>query len=137
MIIRSLWVRRTITGISISNKIYDRTTTATISGTAAYSGLVNGESFTVTGTPTASFADKNVANGKSITVSGYTAPNGNYLITQPTGLTANITSASITVTSVSVTSKTYDGTTSATITGTLTGVISGDVVTLTGTGTLS
>jgi hypothetical protein len=127
----------TITGISISNKTYDGNTTATISGTATYSGLVNGEFFSVTGTPSASFADKTVANGKSVTVSGYTAPSANYSITQPTGLTANITSKELTVTSAAVTTKTYDGTTSATITGTLAGVIFGDIVSLVGTGTFA
>lgn len=81
----------TITGIGIANKEYDGSTTATITGSAAYSGLVNSESFTVTGTPAAAFADASVGNAKSITVSGYTAPSGNYSITQPTGLTANIT----------------------------------------------
>ena len=127
----------TITGISISNKTYDAITTATISGTAAYSGLVNGETFSVTGTPNATFTDKNVANGKSVTLLDYTAPSGNYSISQPTGLTANITAATLTLTGASVTTKTYDGTTAATITGTISGVISSDVVTLNGTGTFA
>ncbi|MEN9400446.1 MAG: hypothetical protein RL632_1549, partial [Bacteroidota bacterium] len=127
----------TISGISISDKVYDGNTTATIIGTAAYSGLVNGESFSVTGTPSAVFNDKNVGTGKPVTVSGYTAPSANYTLNQPTGLQANITAATLTVTSAAVTSKPYDGTTSATVTGTLTGVISGDVVTLTGSGTFA
>ena len=127
----------TITGILISNKTYDRTTTATIAGTATYSGLVNGETYSVTGTPSATFADKNVANGKSVTVTGYDAPSGNYSISQPAGLTANITAATLTLIGASVTSKTYDGTTTATITATLSGIISSDVVTLNGTGTFA
>jgi hypothetical protein len=81
----------TITGISIANKVYDGNTTATITGTAAYSGLVGGESFSVSGTPGATFANKTVATNKSVTVTGYTAPSANYSITQPSGLTANIT----------------------------------------------
>lgn len=129
----------TISGISISNKVYDGNTTATISGTAAYSGLVNGESFSVTGTPSASFNNKNVGTAKPITISGYTAPSVNYSITQPTGLTADITAKSLTVTLPNVTSKTYDGNTNATITGTLSGIISGDEsnVSLVGTGTFA
>ena len=79
----------TITGISANNKVYDGTTTATLSGTAAYSGLVNSESFSVTGTPTASFASAAVGTSKTVTVSGYTAPSSNYSITQPS-LTADI-----------------------------------------------
>ena len=34
----------TITGLSVSTKTYDGGTAATLTGTAAYSGLVNGES---------------------------------------------------------------------------------------------
>jgi hypothetical protein len=127
----------TITGISISNKTYDGNATATITGTAAYSGLVNSESFSVTGTPSASFSNKNVANGKTVTFLGYTAPSSNYSITQPTGLTADISAKELTITSPAVSSKVYDGTTSATITGTLSGVVSGDAVTLVGTGTFA
>jgi hypothetical protein len=85
----------TITGISIANKTYDGTTAATITGTAAYSGLVGSESFAVAGTPSAVFVSAATGNGKSVAVSGYTAPNGNYSITQPTGLTANISAVSL------------------------------------------
>jgi uncharacterized repeat protein (TIGR02543 family) len=127
----------TITGISISNKTYDGNTTASISGTAAYSGLVNGQSFPVTGSPSASFNNKNAGTAKPITVSGYTAPSANYSITQPTGLTADITAKSLTVASPTVTSKSYDGNTNATVTGTLSVVESGDVVILIGTGTFA
>ena len=129
----------TISGISISNKVYDGNTTATISGTAAYSGLVNGESFSVTGTPSAVFNNKNVGTAKPISVSGYTAPSVNYSITQPTGLTADVTAKALAVTSPAVTSKAYDGNTNATITGTISGIISGDEsnVSLVGTGTFA
>ena len=79
----------TIIGLSGVNKVYDGTTTAAVTGTS-YSGLVNGDSFSVMGTPVANFADATVGNGKAITVTGYTAPTTNYSLTQPTGLTANI-----------------------------------------------
>ncbi len=127
----------TITGLTASNKVYDATITATLTGTAAYSGLVNGESFPVSGTPSVTFATKTVGTGKAVTVTGYTAPSANYTVTQPTGLTATITAKTLTVTSAAASNKTYDGTTTATISGTLSGVIAGDVVTLTGTGTFA
>jgi hypothetical protein len=127
----------TISGISISNKVYDGNATATISGTAAYLGLVNGESFAVSGTPSATFSDENVGNNKTITVIDYTSPSSNYSFSQPSGLLANITTATLTLTSAAVSSKVYDGTTVATITGALSGVISPDVVTLVGTGTFA
>jgi len=125
----------TITGIGISNKTYDGTTTATITGTAAYSGLENSESFSVTGTPSATFSDKNVAAGKSVTVSGYTAPSANYSITQPTGLTADITAKSLSITSPSIASRAYNATTTAgavTI-GTISGFVGSETVTATAT----
>jgi len=122
----------TITGIGIANKVYDRTTTATISGSATYEGLQNGESFSVTGAPSVSFATATVGLAKPVTVTGYTAPNSNYSLTQPT-LAADISAVALTVSGATVTSKSYDGTTAATITGaTLNGVIKPDVVILTG-----
>ncbi|NBR71834.1 MAG: hypothetical protein EBT75_07065 [Proteobacteria bacterium] len=93
----------TITGISIANKTYDGTTAATITGTAAYSGLVGSESFAVAGTPSAVFDSVAVGNGKSVTVSGYTAPTANYSISQPTGLTANIGAASLSSGDITIT----------------------------------
>ncbi len=125
----------TITGLAGVNREYDASLNATLSGTAVYAGLENSESFSVAGTPVASFATKTVGAAKSITVVGYEAPSANYTVTQPTGLTADITAKALTVTSPSVTSRPYNGTLAATITGTLDGVISPDEVTLVGTGT--
>jgi hypothetical protein len=99
-----------ITGITIADKEYDGTTTARISGTAAYSGLVSGETFSVTGTPVATFGSASVATGKAVTVSGYTVPSDNYSLTQPSGLKASITAKALTVgTPVLTKSKPYDG----------------------------
>ena len=49
--------------------------------------------------------DKNVGTGKTVTVTGYLAPSTNYTITQPTGLSADITEASLTVTGISISNK--------------------------------
>jgi hypothetical protein len=83
----------TISGVSIVNKDYDGSTTATITGTASYSGLASGDNFIVLGTPSATFNDPNVGTSKPVTVTGYLAPSANYYLTQPTGLTASIVSA--------------------------------------------
>lgn len=130
----------TIAGIGIANKVYDRGLSASITGDPYYVGLANDETFTVTGTGVASFTTAAKANGKPVTVSDYTAPSTNYTLTQPSSLTANISAASLSVTGATVTTKLYDGSTVATITGAqLSGVISPDVVTLTGgtTGTFA
>ena len=121
----------TETGLSASNKIYDATTTATLTGTAALlaseaagSGTSSdgkpytGDAVSVTGTPTGTFASKNVANAISITISGTSltgAQAGNYTLTQQTGLTANITARTLTVSAAGV-NKIYDGTKTATVT---------------------
>jgi hypothetical protein len=92
----------TITGLTGNNKVYSGTTAASFTGTAAYSGLANSESFSVTGTPVASFSTAAVGTSKSIGITGYTAPSSNYSLTQPS-LTANITAAPLTVTADDVT----------------------------------
>jgi hypothetical protein len=126
-----------IMGVSGVSREYDVTNIATLSGTPAYSGLENGESFSVTGTASATFANKTIGIAKAITVTGYTAPPANYTVTQPTGLTADITARNLTVSGTAVTNKQYDANANATITGTLVGVISPDVVNFVGTGTFA
>ena len=126
----------TITGLIAANKIYDGTTTASFSGTPAYSGLENAETFSVSGTASASFATASVANGKTVSVLGYTSPSTNYTLSQPI-LSANITPAILTVTSATANNKIYDGNNSATITGSLSGVISSETVTFIPSGTFS
>src|SRR5439155_509874 len=116
--------------ITASNKVYDRTTTATLDvSSAALSGVISGDTVTLnTGSAAGTFSSAAVGTGKTVTVSGLTlggADASNYSVTQPT-TTANITASN----------KVYDATTSATLsTGSaaLNGVISGDTVTL-GTG---
>jgi trimeric autotransporter adhesin len=130
----------TITGISGVSRVYDATNTAAVTGTATLSGVVNGDAITLGGTPIYTFANKTVATNKTITVSGYAISGvkaSNYTLTQPTGLSASITTKSLTVTGITTTDKTYDSTTTATLTGgTLNGVISGDTVNI-GTGTFA
>ncbi len=98
-----------ITGISAVSRAYNTTNVATLTGTAAYVGLVNSEVFSVTGTPSATFADANVETAKTVTVTGYTAPSANYTVTQPTGLTADISKADQTISGVSASSTKYVG----------------------------
>jgi gliding motility-associated-like protein len=125
-----------IKNISVNNKVYDGTTSATISGTAAYDGLVaiDNNIISVVGTPTFSFDTKDVGEAKAVSVSGYEKPNNNYTISQPTTLTANITAKVLSITSASVKDKVYDGLTDAIITGTLTGIVGNEDVSYNGDG---
>jgi hypothetical protein len=71
-------------------------------------------------------------------VNGYTLNGvdaGNYSVTPPT-VTANITAVSLSVVGLTANNRPYDGTTNATLSGTAAlsaGVVSGDIVTLSGT----
>ncbi|RZJ72558.1 LamG-like jellyroll fold domain-containing protein [Flavobacterium sp.] len=122
----------TIASVVAQNKVYDRTINATISGTL--SGIVGSDNVAFSGTGT--FASMNVGNNipvtSTTTLSG--AQSGNYTLTQPVNLSANITPKALTVNNAVANNKVYDGTTSAFISGaTLVGVISPDVVTLAST----
>ncbi len=110
-------------GLSANNKPYDGTTTATISSNnVVLSGVLPGDAANVrlnTNGYTANFANAGVANGIGVTVSGMTLSGTaatNYTLTQPAGLTANITAVGVTISSgMSANNKPYDGTTRATI----------------------
>ncbi len=80
----------TITGLTAQNKDWDGTTTASVTGTPAYDGLVNSETFSVTGSVIWAFADANVGTAKPLVRTGsYAAPSTNYSVTQPS-LSADI-----------------------------------------------
>ncbi len=124
-------------GLTINSKTYDGTTTATItSNNVVLSGVQSGDVGNValsTNGYTAAFASAAAANGVAVTVSGLTLTGSaasKYLLTQPTGLTANITPASVTITSgLTANNKIYNGSTTATITSNnvvLGGVVAGD-----------
>jgi len=119
----------TIANATAQNKIYDRTASATISGTL--SGMVGTDAVSFTGTGT--FASFNVGNQIAVTpnsvLTGNDAPK--YTLVQPNGLSANITPKSLTVSGAVAANKVYDGSTVAVINGAaLNGIISPDVVTI-------
>jgi hypothetical protein len=88
----------TVSGLSISNKVYDGTAAATLSTNGcALNTVVSSDTVTLlTNGCTATFASANVGTGISVTVSGLAlggAQATNYNLTQPAGLTADITAA--------------------------------------------
>jgi hypothetical protein len=132
----------TVSGLTISNKVYNRTTAAALNTNGyALNTVIGGDAVTLaTNGYTATFASSNVANGISVTVTGLSlsgAQAGNYTLTQPTGLTANITPLGLTVSGLTINNKVYNGTAAATLNTNgyaLNTVIGGDVVTLTTNG---
>ena len=106
-----------VTGASATNKTYDGTTAAVISG-ATVAGFGTDEVI-LGNASSGSFGDKNVGNGKTVSMSADLggADAGNYNLVQQSGLTADIGKADLAVTRASATNKTYDGTTAAVISG--------------------
>ena len=133
-----------ITGVLANNKVYDGTTADSLNvGAAGLYGVlpVDAGSVTLVSTGAAgTFSQSNVGNGLAVTASGFTIAGSrasNYILTEPTGLSANITPLALIVAGVSANNKVYDGTTADTLNlgdATLTGVIPGDNVTLSDSG---
>lgn len=85
----------TVSSAVANSKVYDGTTDATISGTLT--GIVGTDTVVLNGT--GNFANPNVGTAKPVTststITGADA--GSYVLVQPTGLTADITKASQTI----------------------------------------
>ena len=113
-------------GLTANIKVYDGTTTATISSNnVSLLGVLADDTANVklsTNGYTASFGTAAVGTSKAITLSVLSLTGSaavNYLLTQPAGLTANITAKALTAQgTLALTGKVYDGTTTATPTGT-------------------
>ncbi len=84
----------TVSGVTAASKVFDGTTVATLNGTPSLNGQVPTDDLSlVTSNVTASFADPDVGTSKPVTVTGYDiagTDGGNYLLSQPVGLTADI-----------------------------------------------
>ena len=126
----------TITGITGATKVYDGNTSGnSVTGTLSYVGLVNGETFSVTGTVAVTYSQTNVGSGLPVIISGYTAPSANYTVTQPTGIVGSITAKPLTIGSPTISSRPYDGTVAAGLVtvGAITGFVGIETVTATAT----
>ena len=133
----------TITG---ADKTYDGTVTAT--ATLILSGFVGDETINVSSN-TSTFDNKNAGSDKTITVNNIVLANGengglasNYSISVGQTTTANITPKTLTISGITASNKTYDGTVSATTDdsgATFTGLVTvdgvADDVTVSSTGT--
>jgi hypothetical protein len=126
-----------VSGLGVSDKVYDGTTASTLSGTAALltaespgAGSTSdgkpytGDEVTLGGTAAGTFANEDAGNGTGVTISGNSlggAQAGNYALAanEQSGLAANITKKALTMSGLSVpASKIYDGTTAAVVGGT-------------------
>src|SRR5204863_1390847 len=109
----------TVTGITASNKGYDRTASASFPARRSSDlGVVSGDTVSLgSGSATGTFASAAVGTNKTVTVSGLTiggAEADKYTLTPPT-TTVDITAKALTVTGITASNKGYDRTTSATL----------------------
>ncbi|NYT39717.1 filamentous hemagglutinin N-terminal domain-containing protein [Sphingomonas sp. R-74633] len=101
----------TITGVTADNKVYDGNAVASLNSSgAALQNVVSGDTVALNSAgATGVFASPNVGTGIAVTASGYALTNnpfGNYTLQQPTGLSADITQALLTISRVS---RVYNG----------------------------
>jgi len=125
-------LRKSLTGaLTASSKTYDGTTSAT--GAISLTGVVTGDDVAAGGTY--AFADENAGADKTVTAGGVAlsgADAANYDLTAVSTAIADILRKSLTGT-LTASSKTYDGATTATGSVSLNGVIAGDDVVAGGT----
>ena len=116
-----------ITGLTGVNKIYDGTTDASVSGTAALTGVVAGDEVNLAGTSIYTFSSANVNTGIAIITTGLSLAgpdSAKYTLVQPT-LSADISPADLTVTADSDQSKVF-GNEDPVFTYTTTGFVAGE-----------
>ena len=120
------------------NKTYDGTSAAAVTG-ATLNGVLGSDAVSLGNSTSGVFSDPNAGSGKGVTtamtLTGTDA--SNYTLTQPSGLTANISPAILNLTG----SRQYDGTTNAVASlfgnGGIIDGVNGETLTLSGTGALS
>ncbi|WP_411877756.1 YDG domain-containing protein [Polaromonas sp. YR568] len=129
----------TVNGTTAANKTYDGTTGATLSGSLG--GLVVGDAVALNQSGT--FSDKNAATGKTVsyTSSLSGADAGNYVLASGSGTTtADINRASLTISGITASDKTYNASDAVTVNtagASYNGLIAGDVVSVVATGLFS
>ena len=118
----------TVSGLSIQDKEYDRTTSATISS-YTLTGIIPGQEQYVT--LTARFENANVGNNKTLYLDLSGINYANYYLQNNTSyINADITAKNLTITGITANDKEYNRSSSCSVSGspTLVGVIDGDTV---------
>ena len=123
-----------VSGLTSSDKIYDGTTNATVGGTASLQSAISAgtgsssdgkpydvDSLSLAGTAVGAFNDKDVPDATSVAFSGLSLTgtgSGNYSLTNHADASHTISVKPVTVSGLTSSDKTYDGTTNATVGGT-------------------
>ncbi|NBT90760.1 MAG: hypothetical protein EBT50_08040, partial [Verrucomicrobia bacterium] len=126
-----------VSGLTATNKVYNGTRQATISGTPVLGGVVGSDVVDIdpASVTTALFDDANAGTNKVVAVTGYTLTGGeagNYSLTLPVNLAADIQPKPLTLSGVTASSKVYNKSDAATLGGSasLSGVVGSDIVNL-------
>ena len=146
----------TISGLSSVDKVYDGTTTATVSGTAALQGFetagtgasndgkaYSGDGVRVAGAAGGTFNSKDVSSASKVTFSGLSLDGtdaGNYALTQHADASQIVTPKALAVSGITAGNKVYDGNTGAGVSvgaAQYGGLVSGDSFNVAATGTFS
>jgi hypothetical protein len=146
----------TISGLSSVDKVYDGTTTATVSGTAALQGFetagtgasndgkaYSGDGVSVAGAAGGTFNSKDVSSASKVTFSGLSLDGtdaGNYALTQHADASQIVTPKALAVSGITAGNKVYDGNTGAGVSvgaAQYGGLVSGDSFSVAATGTFS
>jgi filamentous hemagglutinin family protein len=112
----------TLSGVTANDKTYDGNTSASlnIAGNAALHGVFAGDTVGFDGSAAGGqFVTANAGNNLGVGVSGFAlngSSSGNYQLTQPQGLAADINPKQLIATIIGSPTKVYDGTDSATLT---------------------
>lgn len=117
----------TVQSALVRNKVYDRTSVATVDS-VSLGGILSGDSvqFTASGQFQQFRAGNQIPVTLNFQLTGADGPN--YVVTTPTGYTASITPRPLQITGLTVAEKEYDGTRTATLLGipVLQGLLQGD-----------
>ncbi|AGX86338.1 YDG domain-containing protein [Candidatus Symbiobacter mobilis] len=123
-------------GFAAASKVYDRTTDAEVTSAGALSGVLEGDTVSVS-SGTAYFDTKDAGKSKTVTLTNFALEGddaSNYVLEGTPSALADITPRTVALEGFAAASKVYDRTTAAevTTTGTLQGVIEGDAVAISG-----
>jgi filamentous hemagglutinin family protein len=125
----------TVTGISGTGRAYNAGTSDALTGPGSLSGLYNGQTLTLGNATSGTLASAN-AGSEAVTTAITLADNSglasNYVLTQPTLSNVTIAPATLTLTGLSGTGRTYNANTLDALTGTgvLSGLQNGETLTL-------
>lgn len=100
----------TISGVKATDRIYNGTTAVGITG-GTLVGVEGSDAVTANVPVGGTLSDANAADDKAVSISNITLSGTdsiNYTLTQPTGITVDISKAPLTINSVTLASKTYD-----------------------------